>query len=50
MGVPIKLLIKEQPVFICCKGCEGEARERADQTLAKVAELKATAKAPRERK
>jgi multidrug efflux pump subunit AcrA (membrane-fusion protein) len=50
MGVPVKLLIKDQPVFICCKGCADEAREHAEQTLAKVAELKAKAKATPERK
>src|SRR5579862_6746350 len=22
MGVPIKLLVKDQPVFLCCKGCQ----------------------------
>lgn len=49
MGVPIKLLIKGQPVFICCKGCE-DVREHPDQTLAKVTELKAKAKAAPERR
>ncbi len=44
MGVPLKVIIKGQPVFLCCKGCEDEARAHADQTLAKVAELKAKIK------
>jgi hypothetical protein len=41
MGPPIKLLIKEQPVFICCKGCKRKAEADPDHTLAKVKELKA---------
>jgi hypothetical protein len=43
MGVPIKLLVKDQPVFICCKGCKDQALKDADKTLAKVKELKAKA-------
>jgi hypothetical protein len=43
MGVPIKLMVKDQPVFICCKGCKKEAEKDADKTLAKVKELKAKA-------
>jgi hypothetical protein len=45
MGVPIKLTIKDQPVFLCCKGCKKEAEKDADKTLAKVKELKAKARA-----
>jgi hypothetical protein len=45
MGVPLKVTVKGQTVFLCCKSCEGDAREHADQTLAKVAELKAKVKA-----
>ena len=41
MGVPIKLSVKGQPVFICCKGCKKDAEKDADETLKKVAELKA---------
>jgi hypothetical protein len=40
MGVPIKLTIKGQPVFLCCKGCKKDALAHPDQTLAKVKELK----------
>jgi len=43
MGAPIKLDIKGQPVFICCKGCKKKAEADPDKTLAKVAELKAKA-------
>ena len=45
MGAPIKLDIKGQPVFVCCKGCKRKAEADPDATLAKVAELKAKAKA-----
>jgi hypothetical protein len=41
MGKPYKILIKDQPVFLCCKGCEKEALAHPDKTLAKVKELKA---------
>jgi multidrug efflux pump subunit AcrA (membrane-fusion protein) len=44
MGVPLKVTVKGEAVFLCCKSCEDDAREHADQTLAKVAELKAKAK------
>lgn len=44
MGPPIKLIINEQPVFVCCKGCEKKAKATPDKTLAKVAELQAKVK------
>jgi len=40
MGLPAKILLEGQPVFLCCKGCEKEAREDSARTLARVAELK----------
>jgi hypothetical protein len=45
MGPPIKLMIKGQPVFICCKGCKKQAEADPDKTLAKVKDLKAKAAA-----
>lgn len=45
MGTPVKVMIKGQPVFLCCPGCEEEALADPDATLAKVAKLKARAKA-----
>jgi hypothetical protein len=45
MGVPVKILIKDQPVFLCCKGCIEQAQKKPDQTLARVKELQAKAKA-----
>lgn len=41
MGTPIKLDVNGQPVFICCEGCQAQALANPEETLAKVAELKA---------
>jgi len=41
MGVPIKIMIKDQPVFVCCNGCSKSAANNADVTLKKVAVLRA---------
>jgi hypothetical protein len=43
MGVPVKVTIKDQPVFLCCKGCTKQAQKDPDKTLDKVKELKAKA-------
>lgn len=45
MGPPIKVIVNDQPVFVCCKGCEKEAKSHPDRTLPKVAELKAKVQA-----
>src|SRR4051794_8200601 len=45
MGKPYKVMVKGEPVFLCCDGCEKEALKDPDATLAKVAELKKKAKA-----
>jgi hypothetical protein len=50
MGKPVKLTIKSQPVFLCCPGCEDEAKEDPDQTLATVEKLKAKAEGKTSRK
>ena len=50
MGPPIQVMLKGQPVFLCCKGCEKTALKDPDKTLAKVEELKARAKAEKEKK
>jgi len=44
MGVPIKLTIQDQPVFLCCKGCEKGALVNPKRTLDEVARLKAKSK------
>jgi hypothetical protein len=41
MGMPIQLTLKGQPVFLCCAGCEDQAKDDEDRTLAKVKKLKA---------
>ena len=45
MGVPVKILIKSQPVFLCCKGCIAQAQNNPDRTLARAKALQAKAKA-----
>lgn len=40
MGAPIKVMVKGQPVFVCCKGCDEEALDKPDETLRKVEEFK----------
>jgi hypothetical protein len=44
MGKPVKLMLKGKPVFLCCAGCEDEAREGPDKTLATAEKLKAKAR------
>jgi hypothetical protein len=40
MNKPIKIMVKDQPVFLCCKGCEKRAQEDPDKTLETVKKLK----------
>jgi Cu(I)/Ag(I) efflux system membrane fusion protein len=40
MGVPVKVLIKGQTVFLCCPGCEEDAKAEAEEVLKKVAGFK----------
>jgi uncharacterized protein (TIGR02231 family) len=41
MGPILKVMCKGQPVFLCCKGCEAEARAHPDETLVKFQQLMA---------
>jgi Cu(I)/Ag(I) efflux system membrane fusion protein len=41
MGIPRKVTIKGQTIFLCCKGCDTEANQEPDKVLKKIAELKA---------
>jgi uncharacterized protein (TIGR03000 family) len=41
MGVPVKVTLKGQPVFLCCAGCEERAKADPDKTLDTVKKLKA---------
>lgn len=49
MGKPHKILLAGEPVFLCCKGCEAEARKAPAQTLAKVRELRSKKASERSR-
>src|SRR5262249_14959114 len=40
MGVPVKVMIENQPVFLCCEGCRKQAQESPQETLEKVKKLK----------
>lgn len=44
MGMPVKVVVKDQPVFLCCKSCQKKALADPDKTLAKAQELKARTK------
>jgi hypothetical protein len=45
MNTPIKVMVNDQPVFICCEGCRKGVLKDPYKTLKQVAELKAKAKA-----
>jgi hypothetical protein len=45
MGPPVKLMINNQPVFLCCKGCKRRAEANPEKTLAKLEQLKDKKKA-----
>lgn len=47
MGTPIKVMVKDQPVFVCCKGCDKAVLKDPDATLKKVEEFKAKNKPAR---
>jgi uncharacterized protein (TIGR03000 family) len=41
MGKPVKVVLKGQPVFLCCQDCVKQARRAPNQVLAKAKELRA---------
>jgi uncharacterized protein (TIGR03000 family) len=41
MGVPVKVTVKGQPVYLCCEGCEAKAKADPDRALEKVRKSKA---------
>ena len=41
MGVPPKLTIKDQTVFVCCASCKKKAESEPEKTLKAVADAKA---------
>ena len=40
MGMPVKVMLDGQPVFLCCKGCVKEAEEQPAKMLQRVNESK----------
>jgi hypothetical protein len=48
MGVPLKVMVKGQPVFLCCVGCEEKAKDHPEKTIATVEQLKARVKAAKQ--
>jgi len=44
MGTPVKLELKGQAIFLCCKSCLKTAQENPDATITKVEKLRAKAK------
>ncbi len=41
MGVPVKVELKGEPVFLCCKGCKKDAEANPDKALAAAKQLRA---------
>jgi membrane fusion protein, copper/silver efflux system len=41
MGIPVKVLVLGQRVFLCCNGCRQEALAKPKETLARANQLKA---------
>ena len=41
MGAPVKVSLKDQPVFLCCEACLKKAQASPDKTLEKVKAIKA---------
>jgi hypothetical protein len=46
MGTPVKVLVNDEPVFLCCKACKPTALAEPEKTLAKARELKKAAETP----
>jgi hypothetical protein len=40
MGVPVRIVIRGEPVLLCCIGCQQEAEEKVDEVLEKLRQLK----------
>jgi hypothetical protein len=40
MGTPVKVLVNDEPVFVCCKSCKPTALAEPEKTLAKAKQLK----------
>jgi hypothetical protein len=46
MGTPVKVLVNDEPVFLCCKACKPTALAEPEKTLAKARELKKASETP----
>ena len=44
MGIPAKMTLGGQPIFLCCEACEARAKANEESTLARVNDLKARAR------
>ena len=45
MGVPMKVMINGEPVFLCCEGCEQAAKDNPQASIAKAKALRAKSQA-----
>ena len=41
MGVPVAIMLRGQPVYLCCAGCKGKAKREPDAMLQKLKEVAA---------
>jgi hypothetical protein len=41
MGPPVKLVLQDETVFVCCKRCQKKAEVNPERTLVKAKELRA---------
>jgi hypothetical protein len=41
MGPPVKVVLQDEPVFVCCKKCQKKAEASPERTLVKAKELRA---------
>jgi hypothetical protein len=46
MGVPVKLTIRDEPVFLCCEACRDKALKQGDATVQKVKDLRKQVSTP----
>lgn len=42
MGVPVKVTVDGKPVFVCCPACEKPARDKPEETLKKLEQMKSS--------
>jgi Cu(I)/Ag(I) efflux system membrane fusion protein len=40
MGVPVKIMLRDMPVFLCCKGCIGKAKRDPEETSRRLREAR----------